>query len=74
MKAVEEKGKKFLGVMLSIPHELWGMAANHRLREERRGEERGEEGRGGQDTVCDIIRNIIVSFLWKCVYVSVVKK
>ena len=59
MKAVEEKGKEFLGVVLSIPHELWGMAADHRLWEERRGERRrgerrGGEGRGGQDTVCDI--------------------
>ena len=40
MKAVEEKGKEFLGVMLTIPHELWGMAANHRLWESGEGRTR----------------------------------
>ena len=45
MKSVEEKGKEFLGVMLSIPHELWGMAANHRLQGggEGQGEVKGKE-------------------------------
>ena len=46
MKAVEEKGKEFLGVVLSIPHELWGMAANHRLQEGTGGEV-GGVGVGG---------------------------
>ena len=64
MKAVEEKGKEFLGVMLSIPHELGGMAANHRLWEERRGERRG-----GQDTVCNIIT--LLFHFYRSVYIRI---
>ena len=55
MKAVEEKGKEFLGVVLSIPHELWGMAANHRL----------QEGTGGEGEVKGVGVGGVVRGRWE---------
>ena len=55
MKAVEEKGKEFLGVVLSIPHELWSMAANHRL----------QEGTGGEGEVKGVGVGGVVRGRWE---------